>query len=247
MKVKSILVSQPEPQKGEPSPYLDLAKRYKIKLDFRPFIQVVGVDSREVRVQKVDLNQFTAVILTSKNAVDHYFRIAKEMRFQVPNEMKYFCQTEAIANYLQRYIVYRKRKIYFGNKTIEDLYPQFKKHPGEKILLPSSDLLGNEIINGLNNANVDWTRCIMFKTVSSDLSDLRDIKYDMLVFFSPQGIKSLFENFPDFKQNDTLIATFGQNTIQIAEENGLKINISPTKEVPSLTLAIENYIKQNNK
>jgi uroporphyrinogen-III synthase len=187
------------------------------------------------------------VILTSKNAVDHYFRIAKEMRFQVPNEMKYFCQTEAIANYLQRYIVYRKRKIYFGNKTIEDLYPQFKKHPGEKILLPSSDLLGNEIINGLNNANVDWTRCIMFKTVSSDLSDLRDIKYDMLVFFSPQGIKSLFENFPDFKQNDTLIATFGQNTIQIAEENGLKINISPTKEVPSLTLAIENYIKQNNK
>lgn len=245
MKIKSILISQPQPQKSEPSPYLDLAKKNNIKIDFHPFIQVVGVPCREVRVQKIDLSQFTALILTSKNAIDHFFRIAEEMRFSVPDKMKYFCQSETIANYLQRYIVYRKRKIYFGAKTLEDLEPFFMKHPNEKFLLPSSDILSNDIPILLNKFSNNWTRCIMYKTVSNNLSKLKRIKYDLLVFFSPQEIKSLFENFPNFKQENTLIAALGINTIQIANKYGLIINISPTKKAPSLISAIENYLKLN--
>ncbi|MCB9203189.1 MAG: uroporphyrinogen-III synthase [Flavobacteriales bacterium] len=244
-KIKSILISQPEPQKGEPNPFVELGKKYKVKVDFRPFIEVVGVSGREVRKQKIDLSAFSAVILTSRNAVDHYFRLAKEMRFTVPDDMKYFCQSEAIAHYLQRYIVYRKRKIYFGAKTITDLYPFLKKHPAEQYLLPSSNLLNDITIQALDEASIDWKRSIMYETVSMDLSDLKDIKYDLLVFFSPQGITSLFENFPDFEQNDTLIATFGNTTKEIAEEKGLKINILPSKEVPSLSTAIENYIESS--
>lgn len=245
MKIKSILVSQPKPQKNEPSPYLELAKKNNIKIDFYPFIQVVGLPSREVRMQKIDLSQFSALILTSKNAIDHFFRISEEMRFSVPDKMKYFCQSETIANYLQRYIVYRKRKIYFGSKNLEDLKPFFIKHPNEKFLLPSSDILNNEIPILLNKFSNNWTRCIMYKTISNNLSDLKNIKYDLLVFFSPQEIKSLFENFPNFQQKNTLIAALGINTIQIANNYGLIINISPTKKAPSLISAIDNYIKLN--
>ena len=246
MKVKSILVSQPAP--NESSPYLEIAKKEKIKIDFRPFIHVQGVDAKELRTQKIDLAQYTGIIFTSKNAVDHYFRLAEEMRFAVPDSMRYICQSEAIANYLQKHIVYRKRKISFGEKNFSDLSPLFKKHPSEKYLLPSSDILTPEIPRVLDAANMDWTRAIMYKTVASDLTDINVKEYDMLVFFSPQGIKSLGINFPDFKQEETKIAVFGSTTQAAAEEAGLTVNVmAPSKETPSMTMAIEKYIRSINK
>lgn len=246
MKIKSILVSQPAP--NESSPYLEIAKKEKIKIDFRPFIHVQGVDAKELRTQKIDLAQYTGIIFTSKNAVDHYFRLAEEMRFAVPDSMRYICQSEAIANYLQKHIVYRKRKISFGEKNFSDLSPLFKKHPSEKYLLPSSDILTPEIPRVLDAANLDWTRAIMYKTVASDLTDINVKEYDMLVFFSPQGIKSLGINFPNFKQEETKIAVFGSTTQAAAEEAGLTVNVmAPSKETPSMTMAIEKYIRSINK
>mgnify|MGYP003631286168 FL=1 len=247
MKVKSILVSQPEPQ-TENSPYFDLAEKYKLKIDFIPFIHVAGVDVAEVRKQKVNLANHTAVILTSRNAVDHYFRIAEEMRFTVPNDMKYFCTSEAIAYYLQKYVVYRKRKIYFGKSTFGDLAPLFKKHKEEKYLLPTSDSLKPAIPQVLEESKVNYTRAVLYNTVSSDLSNLADVKYDILVFFSPSGIKSLYENFPDFEQGQTLIAGFGTTTHKAIEEAGLTVNIkAPHPKYPSMTMALEDYIKESNK
>jgi uroporphyrinogen-III synthase len=246
MKIKSILVSQPAP--NESSPYLEIAKKEKIKIDFRPFIHVEGVDAKELRTQKIDLTQYTGIIFTSKNAIDHYFRLAEEMRFSVPDSMRYICQSEAIANYLQKHIVYRKRKISFGEKNFSDLAALFKKYPSEKYLLPSSDVLGPEIPKVLDAANIDWTKAVMYKTVASDLTDINIADYDMLVFFSHQGIKSLGINFPDFKQNDTKIAVFGTTTQAAAEEAGLTVNVmAPTKETPSMTMAIEKYVRSINK
>ena len=210
MKIKSILVSQPAP--NESSPYLEMAKKEKIKIDFRPFIHVEGVDAKELRAQKIDLSQFSGIIFTSKNAIDHYFRLAEEMRFAVPDSMRYICQSEAIANYLQKHIIYRKRKISFGEKTFSDLLPLFKKFPTEKYLLPAADVLSADILKVLESATIDWTRATMYRTVCSDLTDIQISDYDMLVFFSPQGIKSLGLNFKDFKQNDTKIAVFGATT-----------------------------------
>lgn len=247
MKVKTILVSQPEPQ-TENSPYLDLANKHKVKIDFIPFIHVAGVDSAEVRKQKVSVSQFNAVILTSRNGVDHFFRVAEEMRFSVPNDMKYFCTSEAIAYYLQKYVVYRKRKIYFGENTFQSLIPLLKKHKSEKFLLPTSDILKPEIPKLLKDAKIDYTRAVMYNTVSSDLSHLSDVKYDVLVFFSPSGIKSLLENFPDFEQGNTRIAGFGSTTHKAIKDAGLTLNIkAPTPKFPSMTMAIESYIKDVNK
>ncbi len=247
MRVKSILVSQPKPQ-SESSPYFDLEKNSKIKIDFRPFIQVDGVESKDVRQQKIDFSRITAVIFTSRNAIDHFFRVTEELRYTVPDTMKYFCESEAIAFYLQKYIVYRKRKIYIGEKVFTDLIPLFKKHKDEKFLLPCSDVMKNDIPNTLNDLKLDWQKAVLFRTVSSDLSDLEDVKYDILVFFTPSGIKSLFENFPDFKQENTRIAAFGKSTVDMAQELGLRIDIEvPTKETPSMTMALEKYVKEANK
>jgi len=243
VKVKSILVSQPEPQ-TENSPYFDLAEKYKVTIDFIPFIRVEGVDVAEVRRQKVNPANFTAVILTSRNAVDHYFRIAEEMRFSVPNEMKYFCTSEAIAYYLQKYVVYRKRKIYFGDGRFEDLVPLFKKNKTEKFLLLTSDTLKPEIPKIIRAAKIKYSRLTLYKTVSSDLSNLADVKYDILVFFSPSGIKSLFENFPDFVQGDTIIAAFGSTTHKACRDKKLRVDIKvPSPKFPSMTMAIEDFIK----
>ena len=247
MKVKTILVSQPEP-KIENSPYFDLQEKQKVKIDFRPFIHVEGVDTKEIRQQKVDLTKYTAIILTSRNAVDHFFRVAEEMRFKVPDTMKYFCQSEAVAYYLQKYVVYRKRKIYVGKRTFADLTPLIKKYKGETFLLPTTDKLKPEVPETLNALNVDWKEAVFYKTVISDLSDLANVYYDILVFFSPSGIDSLFHNFPDFKQNDTRIAVFGNTTIKAVEARGLRVDIAaPTPETPSMTMALEKYIKENNK
>ncbi|WP_417427917.1 uroporphyrinogen-III synthase [Halpernia sp.] len=246
MKIKSILVSQPAP--NESSPYTEIARKAKIKIDFRQFIHVAPVDAKELRTQKIDLSQFTGIIFTSKNAIDHYFRIAEEMRFSVPDSMRYICQSEAVANYLQKHIIYRKRKISFGEKNFADLLPLFKKYPTEKYLLPSSDINNEDIEKTLDAANLDWTRAIMYRTVCSDLTDIAINDYDMLVFFSPQGIKSLTENFPDYKQNDTKVAVFGATTQAAAEQIGLTIDVmAPNKETPSMTMAIERYIRNSYK
>ena len=247
MKVKTILVSQPEP-KMENSPYSRLIDKEKVKVDFVPFIHVEGVDAKDVRQQKIDLKNYSAIILTSRNAVDHFFRIAEEMRFKVPDSMKYFCQSEAVAYYLQKYVVYRKRKIYVGQRNFQELVPLFKKYKTEKFLLPSSDVLKEIIPNTLNDLGVDWKRGIFYKTVISDLSNLRDVYYDILVFFSPSGIESLLKNFPDFEQKDTRIAVFGNSTISAATDAGLRIDIkAPTPETPSMTMALQKYITTVNK
>ena len=247
MKVKTILVSQPAP-KAEQSPYFDLMNKQKVKIDFRSFIHVEGESSREVRNQKIDFLSFSAVIFTSRNAVDHYFRIADEMRVTIPDDMKYFCLSEAVAFYLQKYVVYRKRKIYVGTRTFDDLIPLIKKHKSEKFLLPCSDHVKETMIDKMNSLSVEWKRAVLFKTVISDLSDLENVFYDVLVFFSPSGIKSLFENFPTFKQKNTRIAVFGNSTVKAAEEAGLQIDIAaPSKETPSMTMALEKYIKEVNK
>lgn len=247
MKVKTILVSQPEP-KMENSPYSRLIDKEKVKVDFRPFIHVEGVDAKNVRQQKIDLNNFTAIILTSRNSVDHFFRLAEEMRFKVPDTMKYFCQSEAVAYYLQKYVVYRKRKIYVGKMNFQDLTPLFKKYKEEKFLLPSSDVLKPIVPETLDALGVNWIRGIFYKTVVSDLSDLKDVYYDILVFFSPSGIESLLKNFPDFKQNETRIAVFGNSTVNAATEAGLRIDIkAPTPDTPSMTMALQKYITSANK
>ena len=247
MKVKTILVSQPEP-KIENSPYFDLQEKQRVKIDFRPFIHVEGVAAKEIRLQKVDLNEYSAIILTSRNAVDHFFRVAEEMRFKVPDSMKYFCQSEAVAYYLQKYVVYRKRKIYVGKRTFSELSPMIKKYKDEKFLLPSTDKLKPEVPRILNDLGVSWKRATFYRTVISDLSDLADVYYDILVFFSPSGIESLFHNFPDFKQNETRIAVFGNTTIKAVEDKGLRVDIAaPTTEMPSMTMALEKYIKGVNK
>lgn len=247
MKVKTILVSQPAP-KAEQSPYFDLMDKQKVKIDFRSFIHVEGESSREVRNQKIDFLNFTAVIFTSRHSIDHYFRLAEEMRVSIPDDMKYFCLSEAVAFYLQKYVVYRKRKIYVGKNTFKDLVPLIKKHKTEKFLLPSSDQVRQSMIDTMDGLQIQYKRAIFFKTVISDLSDLQNVFYDVLVFFSPSGIKSLFENFPQFEQKDTRIAVFGNSTVKAAEEAGLKIDIAaPSKETPSMTMALEKYIKEVNK
>ncbi len=247
MKVKTILVSQPEPS-SDKSPYSRLKEKHKLTVNFRPFIHVEGVSGQEVRQQKIDFNNFQNIILTSRNAVDHFFRLCKEMRFTVPDTTKYFCQSEAVAYYLQKYVVYRKRKIYVGTRSIKDLESTFKKLGKESYLFPTSNLLKPEVSEFLDQLKINWKRAILYRTVVSDLSDLRDVYYDILVFFSPSGIESLFKNFPDFKQNNTLIAVYGNSTTQAAEQAGLKINImAPTPETPSMTMAIEKYVETVNK
>lgn len=243
-KLQSILVSQPEPDDAK-SPYGELASKYKLKIDFRSFIHVEGVDIKDFRKQKINIPDYTAVILTSKNAVDHYFRMAEEVRFTVPDTMKYFCISEAVAFYLQKYVVYRKRKIFHGKQTFPDLMELIKKHKGEKFLLPSSDILVPIIPELLDKAGIDYSRAILFKTVASDLSDLENVFYDLLVFYSPAGIESLFKNFPKFKQNKTLIAAYGESTKRAVEKAGLKLNIAAPQDAPSMTMAIEKYIKAN--
>jgi len=243
--IKSILVSQPKPE-SDKSPYYDLASKFKVKIDFRPFIHVEGVDGQEFRQTRIKLEDHTAVILTSRNAADHFFRMAQEMRYDVPDSMKYFCISEAVAYYLQKYVVYRKRKIFYGKQRFADLMDVIKKNKSENFLLPCSDIHKQSMTDMLEGESINYTKAIMYRTVASDLSDLADVNYDMLVFFSPSGIESLFKNFPDFKQNNTMIAAFGATTTKAVEKAGLKVNIhAPQPKAPSMTMAIEAYIKSD--
>jgi uroporphyrinogen-III synthase len=246
-KVKSILVTLPKPD-SEKSPYFDLAKKYNLKIDFRSFIHVEGVQAKDFRKEKINFAEFTAVIFTSRNAVDHFFRICEEMRYDVPSDMKYFCISETIALYLQKYIQYRKRKIFFGKQTAADLADLLKKHTTEKFLYPCSDVAAEETQRFLTENGYDFKPAVLFHTVCSDLSDLAEVFYDVIAFFSPSSIHSLFINFPDFKQNNTRIAAFGVSTHKAALEHELILNIpAPTAQAPSMTMAIEQYIKQVNR
>lgn len=247
MAIKTILVSQPKPE-GTKSPYFDLANKYNLKIDFRSFIQVEGVPVQEFRKQKVNIPDYTAVILTSKTAIDHFFRIAEETRYEVPDTMKYFCISEAVAYYLQKYVTYRKRKIFFGKQTILDLVDVLKKNKKEKFLLPCTDILRDKIPETLTENDIDFSKAILYRTVAADLSDLEDVYYDMLVFYSPAGLESLFKNFPNFKQNKTLIAAFGPTTANAVVKHNLRLDLhAPQPNAPSMTGAIENFVKEYNK
>jgi uroporphyrinogen-III synthase len=246
-KIKTILISQPKPE-GDKSPYADLAKKHKVKIDFRPFIHVEGLTPAEWRQQRIQILENTCIIFTSRNAVDHFFRICGETRVTVPESMKYFCMSEAIAYYLQKYVVYRKRKIFVGERKFSDMILLFKKHNAERFLLPSADQVKADILKTLDELEVRYTRGIFYRTVISDLSDLEDVKYDMLVFFSPSGIKSLFHNFPDFVQGETRIAGFGATTQKAIGDHKLRLDLAaPSPEAPSMSAAINMLIKQNNK
>lgn len=247
LKIKKILVSQPEPA-TEKSPYFDLAEKHNLKIDFRPFIQVEPVEAKVFRKDRINILDFTAIIFTSRTAVDHFFRICEEMRVTVPDSMKYFCVSEATAFYLQKYIVYRKRKIFFGKSKFDDLIEIMEKHKEEKFLLPLSDMHKPDIPKKLEKLKVIYKIAILYRTVASDLSDLSDVNYDILVFFSPSGIKSLFENFPEFIQKDTKIAAFGPTTAKAVKDAKLRLDIqAPLPEAPSMTMALDQYIKLTNK
>ncbi|MFA9289668.1 MAG: uroporphyrinogen-III synthase [Solirubrobacteraceae bacterium] len=245
MKIKQVLISQQEP-KADSSPYHEL-ERQNIKVNYAAFIEVEGQSAREVRNQKIDFAKFSAVILTSKNSVDHFFRVAEELRFPVPDAMKYFCQSEAIAFYLQKYIVYRKRKIHIGGKEFSDLMPLFNKQKELKYLIPCGETLSEENTNILNDSEIDWTKVCLYKTKSINLSQLMITKYDLIAFYSPAGILSLVENFPDYQQNETAIATFGKATTDAAKKAGLRVEIeAPNKENPSMASALSKYAKLVN-
>lgn len=244
--VKSILVSQPKPS-DEKSPYFQLAEKYRIKIHFRPFIQVEPVSIKDFRKQKIDILKHTGIIFTSRNAIDHFFTICKQLKIEMPPEMKYFCISDQTAHYLQKYIVIRKRKLFVGQKTASDLFDYFKKHKSEKYLFPCSDIRKDEIPIYMSQNGISFTEAIIYHTVAADLSDLRDIKYDILAFFSPSGIKSLKQNFPEFKQNNTRIAAFGPTTALAVKEMGLILDIeAPMPNAPSMTGALELYIKKAN-
>ncbi|MDN4166152.1 uroporphyrinogen-III synthase [Cytophagales bacterium LB-30] len=245
-KVKSILVSQPKPTDPK-SPYYALAEKYKLKIDFRPFIHIEPVDIKEFRRQKIDVANHTAVIFTSRNAVDHFFSLCSEGKIEISADMKYFCISEQTANYLQKYIVVRKRKVFVGEKTAEDLIEILKKHKNEKFIFPCSNIRKNDIPEFLEKEGIQFTEAIIYETVASDLSDLADVNYDILAFFSPSGVNSLFVNFPDFKQNNTRIAAFGPTTAQAVLDANLILDIeAPQPNAPSMTGALEVYIKKAN-
>ena len=241
-------MSQPKPA-SEKSPYYDIAEKYGVKIDFRPFIKVESVSAKEVRQQKVSILDHTAVIFTSRHAIDHFFHLCTELRVTIPETMKYFCVTEQIALYIQKYVQYRKRKIFFGaTGKIEDLIPSIVKHKTEKYLVPMSDVHNDDIKNLLDKHNVQHTEVVMYPTVSNDFGEGEEFDYDMLVFFSPAGVSSLKKNFPDFDQKNIKIGTFGSTTAQAVRDAGLRLDLeAPTVQAPSMTAALDMFIKENNK
>jgi uroporphyrinogen-III synthase len=247
MKIKKILVSQPQPE-SEKSPYYELAEKNNVKIDFRPFSHVLGVPCKDFRKQRIDILAHTAVVFSSKTAIDHFFRICGEMRITVPDTMKYFCVSESVAFYLQKYIIYRKRKIFHGNGTVGDLMEIILKHPDEKYLLPFSDQQNEELTLQLDKQKLKYSKAILYQNVSLDISDLSIINYDLLVFFSPSSFKSLLQNFPAFQQNEIKIGSFGSSTAKAILEAGLRLDLqAPRPEAPSMIAALEQYIKEQNK
>ena len=245
--VKKILVSQPKPT-SDKSPYFDIEKKYGVQIVFRPFIKVESLTPREFRAQKITILDHTAVIFTSRHAIDHFFNLCKEMRIVIPEDMKYFCITETVALYIQKYVQYRKRKVFFGTTgKINDLLPQMVKHKTEKFFMPVSDVHTSDIEELMASKNLALTEGVMYRTVSNDFAEGEPFDYDMLIFFSPSGIASLLKNFPNFKQDKIAIGTFGTNTAKAAKDAGLTVNLeAPTPQFASITAALADYVKYDN-
>ncbi len=243
--IKKILVSQPKPS-SEKSPYYEIAQRFDVELVFRPFIKVEGITAKEFRTQKVNILDYTAIVFTSRHAIDHFFTLAKELRVTIPEDMKYFCVTETVSLYIQKYVQYRKRKVFYGSTgKIDDLLPTMVKHKGEKYLVPMSDVHNDTLPQLLDSKKLFHTECVMYRTVSNDFTaeEVKNFDYDMLIFFSPSGIESLCKNFPDFRQGDIAIATFGPTTAQAARDAGLRLDIeAPTEKYPSMTGALQHFL-----
>ncbi len=248
IKIKKILVSQPKPQDVDKSPYGSLAEKHKLKLEFHKFIKIEGITSKEFRKEKITILDHTAIIFTSRHAVDHFFRMAEEMRVVIPDSLKYFCVSESTSFYLQKYVQYRKRKIFHGKQNFKQLIDTLNKHKDEKYLLPVSDIHKQSMIKLLDDNKINYTKAVLYKTVASDLSKVDIKKFDLIIFFSPSGIVSLFKNFPEYKQNGTIIAAFGPTTTKAVKEAGLELNIqAPTKTAPSMTMAIDEFIQKEKK
>ncbi len=249
MKVKKILVSQPKPS-SDKSPYYDIAERYNVEVDFRPFIKVEGLSAREFRQQKINIADYTAIIFTARTAIDHFFRLCEEMRVSIPDTMKYFCTTEAIALYLQKYIVYRKRKIFHGlTGKLDELIPYLTKHNKEKYLFAISDVHNGDP-NVLVEHGIDYMKAVMYRTVSNDFAPDEKFDYDMLLFFSPAGIDALLKNFPEFKdgQGDVQIGCLGAATAKAVKDAGLRLDLeAPTPKAPSITAALDLFLKEHLK
>jgi len=243
--IKKILVSQPKPENNK-SPYFEIESECGVECVFRPFFKVEGVDNKEFRLQKINLLDYSAVVFTSRHAIDNYFNLAKEMRITIPETMKYFCTSETISLYIQKYVQYRKRKVFFGaTGKFQDLLPLIVKHSGEKYFIPMSDVHNDEIKNALDQNKIQHTEAVMYRTVSNDFTPEEKFDYDMLVFFSPSGISSLLKNFPDFEQNDIRIGCFGPATAKAVKDAGLRLDVeAPTPEAPSMTAALEQYLKK---
>lgn len=245
--IKKILVSQPKPASNK-SPYFEIASKHNVELVFRPFIKVEGLTAKEFRQQKVNILDYTAVVFTSRNAIDHFFMLCKDLNIAIPEDMKYFCITETIALYIQKYVQYRKRKVFFGSTgKIDDLLPAFTKHKTEKYLIPLSDVHNDEIYNLFESKKLVHKEVIMYRTVSNDFKADEKLDYDMLIFFSPSGIQALLKNFPDFDQKEMVIGTFGPTTAKAAKDAGLRVDMeAPTQKFPSITAALDHYIKEHN-
>ena len=241
MSIKKILVSQPRPT-SEKSPYFDLEKKYGVEVVFRPFIKVEGLTSREFRQSKINVPDYSAIILTARTAIDHFFRLCKELRYNVPDTLKYFCVSETIAHYLQKYVIYRKRKIFYSETGLmEDLIPIIAKHHKETYLMPVSDVHNDKAVV-LDNNKVKYVKAVMYRTVSNDFKPGEKLDYDMLVFFTPAGIKSYTTNFPDYKERNVVIAAMGQTTLEAAEKAGIKVDVTITPEAPSMAGAIDQFL-----
>jgi len=248
-KIKNILVSQPVPADLEKSPYGELIKKHGVNIEFIKLFKIEGVSVREFRDEKVYINEHTAIIFNSKHAVDHFFSIAKDVRVEIPETMKYFCMSESVAFYLQKYVQFRKRKIFFSENDVSQLMDLIRKHKTERFLLPCSDNHNKELPDLLSAAKINFSEAVLYRTVPTEMRDIVDIaKFDMLVFFSPQGIRSLFYNWPDFKQNEIAIGTFGATTAKAAKDAGLEVKLSaPSPATPSITMAIDAYLSKCQK
>jgi uroporphyrinogen-III synthase len=247
LKVKSILITQPEPSEGR-SPYADLTEKYKVSVTFRAFVKVDPISAKEFRREKINILDYTAIILTSRTAIEHLFRLCAEVRVELPADMKYFCISEAVALYLQKFITYRKRKVFYPKGKEHELFDILLKHNTENYLIPSSNIAHSELLEFVKKHNIKFHQSMIYRTISDDLSDLTHVNFDIIAFFSPSSLKSLFDNFPNFKQNNTRIAAFGANTVQALVDAGLTVNIeAPTAQAPSLKMALEDYIKKANK
>jgi len=248
LKIKNILVSQPQPTDFEKSPYGEIARKFNVNITFRKFFLIEGIPARDFRKDRTNILDYEAVIFTSRNAVDHFFRISKEMRLEVPETMKYFCISESTAYYLQKYVQFRKRKIFHSKENAANLMELIKKHKGDKFLLPCSDIHKQEIPKMLEENKIQYKKAIIYRTLAADLSDLSIKDYDLLVFFSPSGIKSLFKNFPEFVQGETAIGAFGNSTHKAVKDAGLILNVeAPTQLSPSMTSAIEQFLLNESK